>query len=153
MNSDRLSDVLSLRNTNFIITPAVYDEVSKVPEQLIKLDKYIATGQILHYQGDLNVEVLDQLFETYDLGDGETEAVLLSQERGYQICCDDKRARGMAEYEVGESRVMGSLRLLKFVVAEEIIECTDAYSAYRIMIQKGGFLPNAIKNHFFCKPS
>lgn len=150
VNCNNFRSVLSLENTTFFMGPSVYDEVIKVPEQKEIINTLISDGLIEIYEGEINVELVDSFFETYQLGDGETETVAICNQNGYSMCCDDRLARAMAETIIGEEKTMGSLRLLKFAVQAGTILCTDAFIAYQVMITEGGFLPKNINNHFFC---
>ena len=150
INCNNLHSVLSLENTTFFIGPAVYDEVVKLPEQEVIINTFISKGVIEIYDGEINIDLVDSFFETYQLGDGETETVAICVQNGFTMCCDDRLARAMAETVIGEDKTMGSLRLLKFTVQAGILLCKDAFVAYRLMISEGGFLPKNISNHFFC---
>ena len=153
MNSGHLKDVLRLSNWSFIVGPAVYKEIAKQGHQKEILDECLVEGSISLFDKELDIEAIDNMFTTYDLGDGETETLVICNEYNFQMCCDDKSARNMAETEIGSSNTMGSLRLLKYAVDENIIFCTQAYDAYNNMITNGGFLPKSIDHHFFCNSS
>lgn len=153
INCDRLSDVLSIPHNTFYITPSVYDEISKINDQKLIIDNLIKGNTLKLYSNNLNINLLQELFKKYNLGDGETESLLMCKKESYKLCCDDRRARKMAEAEIGKHKVMGSLRLLKKCVNNGIILCKDAFASYIEMIYHGGFLPKNIDDHFFCKDS
>ena len=50
---------------------------------------------------------------------------------------------------VGEDRVIGSLRLLRWCVEETVISCDEAHAFALQMIKAGGFLPD-MGHEFFC---
>lgn len=104
----------------------------------------------LHSDGDLeyledNCLDLDSFLDFVDkhkLGDGESECILLaSLDEESSICCDDRRGRTKALEMIGEERVFGSLRLLKFAVQHSILHSSEAFEAYKLMRSAGGFLP------------
>lgn len=89
------------------------------------------------------------LLEAHRLGAGETECMAVAAAEDYNVCCDDRRAREAATSLIGEGRVIGSLRLLRWCVERLVIDCGEAFSAFEIMRQRGGFLPQTPQS-FFC---
>jgi hypothetical protein len=69
---------------------------------------------------DISAEILLGLLEAHDLGERETECLALSLRHPYVFCCDDIKARHIGEELLGEGRVVGSLRLLKWCVVREL---------------------------------
>jgi predicted nucleic acid-binding protein len=67
----------------------------------------------------------------------------------YGVCCDDRKAREAAADIVGQERVIGTLRLLQWCVQKVVMDCSVAFSAFTIMKEKGGFLPDTAQS-FFC---
>jgi hypothetical protein len=62
----------------------------------------------------ISAELFLELIETYGLGVGETECLTLCLNHSYVLCCDDNRARRVAEALIGPERLNGSLRLLRW---------------------------------------
>lgn len=154
MNGNQLDAVLSISNKSFVISPSVYKETTKIPTQKEVIDEYLASGQLRISESELDVSLLSNLYENYNLGDGETESIAICKNNpSTLLCCDDKKARTAAGKEMDSTNIIGSLRLLKIAVGEEIIKCTDAQISYLEMKFKGGFLPKGIDNHYFCKAS
>ena len=89
------------------------------------------------------------LLELHGLGAGETECMAVASADDYNVCCDDRRAREAAASLIGEGRVIGSLRILRWCVESLVIDCGAAFHAFEIMRRKGGFLPN-LPQSFFC---
>jgi hypothetical protein len=81
---------------------------------------------------------------------GELIPALL-QTGNYVLCCDDEKARRVGMELAGEERVIGSLRLLKWIVAEDICTCDDAFVYYERMKAAGGFLPELSREWFESK--
>lgn len=98
----------------------------------------------LEYLEDNDLEI-DQFLDFVDqnrLGDGESECILLAcLNEESSICCDDRRGRTKAIELIGEERVLGSLRLLKIAVQHNLFDSSEAFEAYELMREAGGFLP------------
>jgi predicted nucleic acid-binding protein len=89
------------------------------------------------------------LLEAHHLGAGETECRAVAAADNYNVCCDDRRAREAVAGLIGEGRVTGSLRILRWCVETLIIDCGTAFQAFETMRQRGGFLPETPQS-FFC---
>lgn len=89
------------------------------------------------------------LLNAHRLGAGETECMAVAAAEDYNVCCDDRRAREATASLIGEGRVIGSLRLLKWCVESLVIDCGVAFHAFETMRQRGGFLPETPQS-FFC---
>jgi predicted nucleic acid-binding protein len=88
------------------------------------------------------------LLEAHRLGAGETECIAVAAAENYAVCCDDRRAREAAAGAIGESRVVGSLRILKWCVECFVIDCGAAFTAFQTMRKKGGFIPEVPQSYF-----
>jgi predicted nucleic acid-binding protein len=75
----------------------------------------------------ISAELYLSLLETYDLGEGETECLALAHSHPYVICCDDNKARRVGIELFGQDRVVGSLRLLRWAVQDELIAGTKRF--------------------------
>lgn len=153
MNAHQLEAVFKLPNTHFLIGSSAYNEVCKVDFQKTMLDNLFVRHKVDLWDGELDVSLLLHLVEHYNLGDGETEAIAICMSSGYTLCCDDWKARKKANIEIGETKVIGSLRLLKIAVSHDLLKCTDAEISYLEMKLKGGFLPKTLDEDYFCKRS
>jgi predicted nucleic acid-binding protein len=150
MNGNQLDSILSIREIKFFIGPAVYGEVSKVENQKLIIDNAIEQGRLIEWEGELDFDLLNTIYEEYGLGDGETESIAIAISKACSICCDDKKARNAAKNELSQSIIIGSLGMLKMAVMDNIIKCTDATLSYLEMILKGGFLPKDLDGNYFC---
>lgn len=150
MNGNQLDSILSISEIKYFIGPAVYGEVSKLESQKQFIDNAIAEGKLIKWKGDIDLDLLNTLYEEYGLGDGETESIAIGISTAYSLCCDDKKARIAANNELNQSHVIGSLGMLKMAVMDNIIKCTDATLSYLEMILKGGFLPKNLDGNYFC---
>ena len=153
INCNQLENCSNIPNLTFYIGYSAYDEVCKIESQKAVLDDLIGQGTIILFENDIEIDTLSELYKKYTLGDGETEAIAIAMHNYMMVCCDDRKARNAAAKELGRNEVVGSLTLLKNAVNASIIKCTNAFDSYVDMKDKGGFLPNSIDNHFFCKAS
>lgn len=151
INGDQIINALNLTGTKFFIGQAVYNELAKVHTQKVIIDTLINEGILIMLDVDIDVDLLISLYKEYNLGDGETESMVLCKQLGFALCCDDRKARKASNDVIGEKSVMGSLRLMKFAVIEELIVCTDAELSLVKMKLEGGFLPN-VGHGYFCVP-
>lgn len=88
------------------------------------------------------------LLDEHELGEGETECLALLLDGGYVFCCDDGKARRVAAVLTDESRVVGSLRLLKWAVKAELCTTEPAFAYYQVMKDAGGILPEILPDWF-----
>lgn len=77
-----------------------------------------------------------------NLDDGETECILAAQKMGAVVATDDRAARVKAAGKLGSQNVSGSIGLLKMLVAAGSLSPQEAYDAYQLMKERGGFLPD-----------
>jgi predicted nucleic acid-binding protein len=105
----------------------------------------------LHFVNDdvIDADLFFRLLSDHGLGDGETECLALSIVSDFDICCDDRRAREVAVATLGPDRVVGTLRLLRWCVEDQLIPCEQAFLLFREMRRQGGFLPET-PQAFFC---
>jgi len=82
------------------------------------------------------------------LGPGETECITLAEHVSGAICCDDGKGRRVGSDILGAAHVTGSIGLLRNLVACGECSAGEAYAAYLLMIEGGGFLPR-LEPEFF----
>jgi predicted nucleic acid-binding protein len=97
---------------------------------------------------EISAELFLSLLEDHDLGEGETECLALALVRPYVFCCDDRKARRVGVELLGGSRVVGSLRLLKWLVEDGHLSVDEAFTHYESMKREGGFLPEIPREWF-----
>ncbi len=147
-NAQALDKVLRIPGHQFLFSPLVANEChAACVGEIVQLAQTCAIVQVTDDQidGDIFLGLVDE----YNLGAGETEclAICLSQP-GIIFCCDDRKARETAEHLLGNERVIGSLRLLKWSVAAGLVTGADAYRHYQEMKLHGGFLPDVAVGWF-----
>ena len=150
-NVSALDAACRLVRCRFWLTPLVVGECQ--PSSAAKLLE-LKTAGALGFVDDTAIptELFLSLLAEYDLGEGETEALSVCHVLGYDLCCDDKRARRLANEILGDQRVIGSLRVLRWCVEEAFLDCTSAFQLFQGMRAAGGFLPR-VSRPFFCEGS
>lgn len=147
-NCDRLADVCQLPDTEIEVSPIVLSECGVDCAGIIL---QLEAAGLLKFVPDAEIspDRFLELVAVHDIGDGELEAIAVCEVTGGSFCTDDGAARRLAADLLGAHRVMGSIRLLKFAVEASLLKCTDAFSGYLEMRQRGGFLPK-LEDDFFC---
>jgi len=132
-----LEKVFALGGHEFFVGSFVKDECGTL------LDSYLQQG-ILKRLPDERLSLHDfvDLLGRYDLGYGETECIAFCISEGLSLCSDDARARKAAEIELGASRVVGTLYLLRECVRSNLLTKAEAVLAYEQMKVRGAFLPD-----------
>jgi predicted nucleic acid-binding protein len=139
-NAGALELVASLKNHILWVSPLVVGECQPTcAAELLRLER---AGSFRFVDPDaISADSFLDLLEAHGLGDGETECLALCLGGPYVFCCDDGKARQTAITLFGAARVIGSLRLLKWCVADALATSELAFAMYREMKDAGGFLP------------
>jgi predicted nucleic acid-binding protein len=98
--------------------------------------------------GEIPLEYYISILEEFNLGSGESECLCYGKLYNFSICTDDKKARRVGTRLLGESRVIGSIGLLKELNKQSIISREESYFYYLKMKSHGGFLPEIERNFF-----
>ncbi|MGS0997110.1 hypothetical protein [Rhodanobacter sp. UC4451_H18] len=141
-NGGVLGDVLVLDGFEFLVGEAVLEEIPSIAEEV---EQVVATG-LLRFVDDnvITAKAFSQAKREMRLGDGETECILAAGIMGCCIACDDKQARREAKARLDpEDRVTGSIGLLRALCAAGKASPHEALAAYQLMIERGGYLPEA----------
>jgi len=147
VNGRVFDNVLTLGSDDFFIGSLSYGEC-KDPYRT-KVDQAIANGSLsLLDDSRVSATRFADLLNQYSLGDGETECLLFTTDLGYSMASDDRKARTIAQSQAGESRVTGSLGLLRKAVRAGKLSQQNAMDAYTKMLESGGFLPGIDVNFF-----
>lgn len=88
------------------------------------------------------------ILSRYDLGFGETECIVFAKMNNTCVCSDDLKARRAAKSELGDSRVIGTLFLLRECVRHGVLTPDAARGAFELMRTKGAFLPDLQDDYF-----
>ena len=148
VNADALELACRLPDIEWWLPPAVVDE-SGPTCAAVTLD--LQQRRLINFLDDheVNAEQFLALLQAHQLGAGETECVAIAMQTDHHICCDDRRARAMAAEILGQGRVFGTIRILRWCVEQHQIDCAEAKRLLRIMREMGGFLPDT-PQAFFC---
>lgn len=145
-NGEVLSKVLLLPGLSFHVSAVVRRESKTIAEAI---DVAVAAGRLLLVDDSLiSVRQFKRAKSEMGLDDGETECILAAQALGCVVACDDGAARKIICGMLGEERLSGSIGLLRTAIREGIIHKAHALEAYRLMRERGGFLPDLSERDF-----
>lgn len=148
VNAAGLAACAELERCKLYVGPIVFGECSEGSAQ--ELVSLINSGQILQLPDhEIPIDIFLDMLTEHNLGEGETECIAGASLSDFIVCSDDGRARHVGRTILGQNRVVGSARLLKWCVEEEILICTEARTHFSIMKDMGGFLPT-LSHAFFC---
>ena len=140
-NGNQLTTACQLQGYQFWLSPNVLNECG--PRNAGVLSALLGDKRIRKFNADLiDADEYLTLLAQYELGAGETECIVICRRNNIDLCCDDGRARRIASELIGEDRVVGSLRVLKWCVGEGLITAEAAFDCYQHMKTAGGFLPS-----------
>lgn len=147
MNAGALELVCRLDGIEWWLPPAVVDE-SGPTCAAVTLE--LQQRGLINFLDDQQIDSQRflSILGAYRLGAGETECVAIAAGTDHYVCCDDRRARAMAGEIIGVDRVFGTVRLLRWCVEQQRIDCTEARRLLRAMRESGGFLPDTPQNYF-----
>lgn len=147
VNAGALELACGLDGIEWWLPPAVVDEAGPTCAA-VTLD--LQQRGLINFLDDyeLDAQRFLALLGTHRLGAGETECVAIAADTDHHFCCDDRRARAMATKTIGADRVFGTIRLLRWCVEQQRIDCTEARRLLRAMRNSGGFLPDTPQSYF-----
>jgi predicted nucleic acid-binding protein len=147
-NAGILDSIWALERCNFFVTPLVIGECNG--DCSVALVHAQEAGQLEFLNdNEIDADHFLNLLHQLQLGVGETECIAAALGGQHLICCDDRKARSAASNLIGPDRVLGTIKLLRWCVEEQIYNCAQAFSHFRQMKNAGGFLPE-IEQQFFC---
>jgi predicted nucleic acid-binding protein len=144
--ADVLEIVLQLPTHEFFVGAFVQEECGPF------LKPFLESG-LLKVLSDERVSsvTFSEVLSRYDLGFGETECIVFATLDAMAVCSDDAKARKAALAELGESRVTGTLFLLRECIKSGALTAHGALVAYEQMRTKGAFLPDLPDGYFNVK--
>lgn len=147
-NADALRLATSIPAFEFWIAPLALGECNS--DCAARIAALNADG-LVHYLDEnlLDADRFLELKALYELGDGETECLLVAEALGHSVCTDDGKARTVAKELFGEARVIGSAGLMRQLAENTIVDCKRANDLFDLMKAAGGYLP-ALEHKFFC---
>lgn len=138
-NGEVLSKVLRLPGATFQVSAVVRDESRTIAQAI---DAAVEAGRLALVDDKLiSVARFLRAKAEWGLDNGETECILAAAELGCSVACDDKAARKVISNALGEARLTGSIGLLREAVKAGLLTQAEAFAAYRLMRERGGFLP------------
>ena len=148
-NAGVLALLCQLKDHDFLVPPLVIGECHG--ECAVELVTLRDQGCVTFINDDaVDADQYLSFLEAHGLGAGETECMAVaSTSEEFSVCCDDRKARETAAGLIGQERVIGTLRLLRWCVEALVIDCGQAFQAFLKMKEKGGFLPDTPQS-FFC---
>lgn len=148
VNAAGLAACAELERCKLYVGPIVFGECSEGSAQ--ELVSLINSGHIHQLADDeIPIDIFLDMLTEHNLGEGETECIAGASLSDFIVCSDDGRARHIGRTVLGANKVVGSARLLKWCVEEEILICTQASTHFSTMKNMGGFLPT-LSDAFFC---
>ncbi len=146
-NGETFGTILKLPQKRFMVSKVVRGESRTIADAI---DEAVELGHLgLVDDSLISVKQFSEARHRLQLDAGETECILAAAAMGCSVACDDQAARKAIIRELGETRLTGSIGLLKIAVGARAITSTEAFKAYELMRSRGGFLP-ARTAHAFC---
>ncbi|RZK44849.1 MAG: hypothetical protein EOO61_02260 [Hymenobacter sp.] len=134
---------------NFFVTPIVYHK--ECTTCTFELERLVLEDRIYLLDFIPDIQEFANLGNECGIDDGECEAILACLHHGYALASDDKAARKCATKKIGQTRLIGSIGLIKQLVAIGEIECPQAVDAFNSMSVAGAFLPKGKPpNEYIC---
>jgi len=138
-NGEVLSKILRLPDVTFQVSGVVRDESRTIAQAI---DAAVEAGRLALVDDKLiSVAKFLRAKAEWQLDNGETECILAASAIGCAVACDDKAARTVISKTLGDSRLTGSIGLLREAVRAGLLTQAEAFAAYRLMRERGGFLP------------
>jgi predicted nucleic acid-binding protein len=149
-NGDVLGNVLELTSVGFAFHMGTIVR-GECGDLIPYLDEQVRKGQIVILHGKTIVPArFAEILNRYELGLGETECIVHAEQHTLIVCTDDKAARSAAKAHLGETRILGSLGLVRECVCSGKVSAGQAYVSYELMKSRGAFLPDVSPEYFDC---
>lgn len=146
VNGEALVAVASLPGRHFQVSAVVRGESKTVAQAL---DAAVDAGA-LGWVDDTKITASQFAAAKADwqLDDGETECILAAEALGCAVASDDLAARKVVTARMGTDRLLGSIGLLRLAILAGTMSPDQAFSSYRLMLARGGFLPEFPRGAF-----
>jgi predicted nucleic acid-binding protein len=141
VNGEVLDRVLDLPDCQFLVSPIVREELPSVAEAV---DHAVESGRLSFVDDEIiSAREFAAAKQVMHLGNGETECILAAEKLECHVACDDRQARQKAKDRLGDpNRVIGSIGLLRMLYGAELLTQEQAFVAYGLMRDRGGYLPD-----------
>lgn len=149
-NGNMLERVLDLTSSGFVFHMGTI-VIGECGDLAGYLAEQARKGRLVILQGKtISPTQFAAMLNRYELGIGETECIVHAEQLSLVVCTDDRPARAAAVTQLGQGRVVGSLRLMRECVCSGSISSHEAYVGYELMKSKGAFLPDVPSSYFDC---
>ncbi|MBN8747173.1 MAG: hypothetical protein J0I65_06650 [Variovorax sp.] len=139
VNGEVLAAALSLPGHDFQVSGVVRQESKTVAAAL---EAAVDSGALAWVDDSMiSANQFSEAKADWQLDDGETECILAGHALGCVVASDDLAARKVVISKLGGGRLLGSIGLLRLAILEELLEPEEAFAAYKLMVARGGFLP------------
>lgn len=147
VNGGAFSLILTIPNASFHIGPMALGECGGENQAILLAEIAAARVELLD-DDDIPAGTYLALSERFGLGDGETECLTFASHADYVVATDDRAARQAVVAIAGDTRLIGSLGLLRKAVQCGLCSAEAAYASYQTMKTLGGFMPNVTIDFF-----
>ena len=138
-NGEVLDTVLNIPDVEYHVSTVVRQESRTVARAI---DDAVAARRLSLVDDTLiSIVSFAEIKERYNLDDGETECLLAAQAMDCWVACDDAAGRAAVGAVLGGARLKGSIGLLKMAITAGLITSGEAFTAYTLMRNRGGYLP------------
>lgn len=152
VNGEVLAQVLNLPGCQFLVSPMVQEELPSIAEAV---DHAVGSGRLNFVDDEvISAKEFAEAKRAMHLGNGETECILAAEKLECHVACDDRQARQRAKDRLGDpNRVVGSIGLLRMLCETGFFNQEQALAAYRLMRDRGGYLPDVTVDTFAPNPA
>ncbi|OLL29454.1 hypothetical protein BTH42_22245 [Burkholderia sp. SRS-W-2-2016] len=143
-NGEVLATVVRMPDVRFCISEAVRKESKTVSREI---EAAVNRGEVEWVDADcIDADEYETALATWGLGAGETECFLAALKLQCEVACDDGAARKTILRHSQTIRLTGSIGLLRMAIHGSHLSREDAFTAYKLMKVRGGFLPEITLN-------
>jgi predicted nucleic acid-binding protein len=138
-NGEVLAIVIAIPGIHFRVSEAVRKESKTVAREI---EHAVSHGQLDWVDADtIDAAEYETALAVWGLGAGETECFLAARKLNCRVACDDGSARKVISRHCSEIQLTGSIGMLRMAIAAGLLTREAAFAAYRLMIERGGYLP------------
>ncbi len=148
INGNVIQKIAQIPGIQLFVGDTLLDQEILNPSQNIILEMLILEKKIQTLESSLTISEFLVLKKKFDLGDGETETIVLCEKHYCYMASDDKKARKCGAEYLGQDRIVGSLFLLHKAVKTSLLSVDEAMETVELMKKKGGFLPFVDREYF-----
>jgi hypothetical protein len=148
INGDIIEHVLKLPDFNFYVGEDLLEEELLNSEQKTVIEQLLQSGILNVVDYSVSIAEYNEIRMRFGLGYGETICIAQCRALNFFMLTDDRKAKICAKQELDNSRVFGSLYIIRQLFRAELISCDAALESFVKMRSRGGFLPNMDRSYF-----